>query len=88
MLDWTTSFLSDKTILNLDLSAVKQFLWGHDMWWCQFYEVLVIAARDKKKPRILVRGPTETNLNRGNSPENPDQPLLPHEQSRSQAISH
>ncbi len=31
MLDWTTSFLSDKTILNPDSEAVKQFLSQYDI---------------------------------------------------------
>ena len=88
MLDWTTSFLSDKTILNPDLSAVKQFLMQYDIWWLPVGVTTSCRRLGKKKPRILVRGLTKTNLNRGNSPENPDQPLLPYMQSQSQAISH
>jgi hypothetical protein len=53
MLDWTTSFLSDKTILNPDFDAVKQFLMQYDMWWLLVGVATSCRCPDKKKPRIL-----------------------------------
>lgn len=31
MLDWTTSFLSDGTIISPEKKAVKHFLWAHNI---------------------------------------------------------
>jgi FHS family glucose/mannose:H+ symporter-like MFS transporter len=63
MLDWTTSFLSDETIIRREGKCVKSFLSRRYMW--MLHGTLSYILRGRKKPRRRGRGYlTRTNLRR------------------------
>jgi hypothetical protein len=56
MLDWTTSFLSDETIIKPVRKSVKHFLEGYKIWGPGRRKAQLLAAMARKMPRNFLRG--------------------------------
>ena len=80
MLDWTTSFLSDETIINPELGVCQTVSIGiPSVVVCELRILLAVGSSHKKKPRILVRGLTKNQPKPRQLPRNPESTLLlPH----------
>jgi hypothetical protein len=53
MLDWTTSFLSDETIIKPSSESVKHFLYGHNIQVRTGDGTLPVGKRVEKCPAFL-----------------------------------
>jgi hypothetical protein len=60
MLDWTTSFLSDETIIKLGRKSVKHFLEAHSISADIATGILQIAVQAEKCPAIPAGHLTKT----------------------------
>jgi len=53
MLDWTTSFLSDETIIKLSWKSVKHFLGVYNIYAQRVAQALLVESQGQKCPAFL-----------------------------------